>query len=543
MALEENPQQRGPAVVGAEGKKGMEQVRSFWTALAGRLEQMAPEQRRRLYAAMGCALACLAALTWYATRTDWRVLYAGLESSDAREIAAELTAANIPFDVSPDGATLRVPEPNLDKARLATTAKGGPKSGRMGFELFDKPNWIGSDFDEKVNYQRALEGELEHTIDTLSAVESARVHVVMPHDSLFTDQQRDSKASVVLRLRHSSLSNDEADSIRNLVASAVDDLKPENVALVDSEGRSLGRKSGDAETAAHEQLLADKLIETLEPVAGAGNVRASVNVEYDTSTADEVDETYDPNSVVTLAMQRSEQTSGTQPVAAGVPGTASNAPNVKPPLFPTQNSGQQSAKQESSNYGASKRTRHMTQGSGKIRRITAAVLINDRMTVNGKKIGWQQRTPAEMKQLSELAEAAVGYDQARGDQVSVENIGFDSDAGKLQEGFAERVRRTASDWQVPLKYLSILIGMLALVLLVLRPLVRNVTAAPQPQFSATADESLLPEATQENAPTSEQTEFARQKQHAQLVFDTVAEQLRKEPQQTTRLLQSWIHTE
>ena len=105
-------------------------------------------------------------------------------------MAAELTAANIPFDVSPDGTALRVSSDTLDKARLVTTAKGGPRSGRMGFELFDKPNWVGSEFDEKVNYQRALEGELEHTINTLSDVESSRVHLVMPHDSLFTDDQR-----------------------------------------------------------------------------------------------------------------------------------------------------------------------------------------------------------------------------------------------------------------------------------------------------------------------------------------------------------------
>ena len=282
-------------------------------SLAARLRGMEGQQRLWLLGAGGLALLCILGILWFATRTDWKVLYAGLESADAREIASELTAANIPFDVSPDGATLRVPATNLDKARLATTAKGGPRSGRMGFELFDKPNWIGSEFDEKVNYQRALEGELEHTINTLSEVESARVHLVMPHDSLYTSQQRNAKASVVLKLKRRSLSDEQADAIRNLVASAVDDLHPEDVALVDAEGRlQLGRRNASADAAAHEQELAAKLIETLEPVAGVGNVRASVNVDYDSSTADEVDETYDPNNVVTLSMQRSEQTSGAQ---------------------------------------------------------------------------------------------------------------------------------------------------------------------------------------------------------------------------------------
>ncbi len=242
-------------------------------------------------------LACFAGLLWYASRPDWRTLYAGLDAEDARQMAQQLTTAGIPFDVSPDGSLLRVSAENLDKARLATTAKGGPRSGRMGFELFDQPNWMGSEFDEKVNYQRALEGELEHTIATIASVQAARVHLVLPHDSLFTADEREAKASVVLRLRHRTMSGDEAEGIANLVASAVDGLRPGNVSLVDAEtGDLLGRRSGDAAVAQHEQELAARIVETLEPVAGPGNVRASINVDYDLNSADEMDETYDPAS-------------------------------------------------------------------------------------------------------------------------------------------------------------------------------------------------------------------------------------------------------
>ena len=127
---------------------------------------------------------------------SWRVLYAHLDPGDARELGDELTTAKIPFDVTPDGTTIKVPADQLDKARLETAAKGGPKSGRLGFELFDKPNWVGSEFDERVNYQRALEGELEHTIESLGSVKSAHVHLVLPHESLFTERQEEAKASV-----------------------------------------------------------------------------------------------------------------------------------------------------------------------------------------------------------------------------------------------------------------------------------------------------------------------------------------------------------
>jgi len=485
---------------------------------------------------------CVIGLGWYATRTDWRTLYAGLDPEDARAMASELTAANIPYDVSPDGTALRVSSDFLDKARLVTTAKGGPRSGRMSFELFDKPNWVGSEFDEKVNYQRALEGELEHTIDTLSDVESSRVHLVMPHDSLFTDEQRDAKASVVLTLRRRSLSDEEASSIRNLVASAVDDLHPENVTLVDSSGEQLGRKSGSAQDDAHEQELAAKLIQTLEPVAGEGNVRASVNVEYDSSTADEVDETYDPNNVVTLSMQRTEQTAGASPAVAGVPGTASNAPNTKPPVYPASTPEMQSEKQESGTYGASKKVRHTTQGAGKVRRITAAVLINQRMVVNGKQVSWQPRSPEEMKRLGDLAEAAIGYDATRGDTVSVEDLPFD-DQSAPQTPLTQRLLTAATESGPLLKYGTILLAMLALLVFVVRPMMAAVKPGAVAALKPPIPSAALEAGIEQVPPTPDQIAAEKQKQHMQMVFEQVTDHLKREPAQSTRLLQSWIHTE
>ncbi len=165
---------------------------------------MAPQQRRWAIAAGILLAGLLGLLLWSGLRIDWRTLYAGLDPEDARQVGLTLTQGQIPYDVADNGMTLRVPAAQLDKARLATAAKG-VKSGRMGFELFDKPNWVGSEFDEQVNYQRALEGELEHTVGSLADVESARVHLVLSHDSLFRDEDRPAKASVVLKLRHGAL--------------------------------------------------------------------------------------------------------------------------------------------------------------------------------------------------------------------------------------------------------------------------------------------------------------------------------------------------
>ena len=512
---------------------------------ATRFRTLDAARRNRLLAAVAMVLACFGGLMWYVSRPDWRTLYAGLDPDDARQVSQQLTTAAIEFDVSPDGSTVRVPAPNLDKARLATTAKGGPKSGRMGFELFDNPNWMGSEFDEKVNYQRALEGELEHTIATLASVQSARVHLVMPHDSLFSTDQREAKASVVLRLRHRTLSSDEAEAVGNLVASAVDGLRPENVVLVDAAGGGLlGRRGGDAALESREQEMAARLVETLEPAAGPGNVRASVNLEYDPNSADELDETWDPAQTATLSMQRNEQSSG-QPVASGIPGTASNAPNVKPPLYPSQNGNPQNLKQESATYGVSKKTRHSTEAAGRVRRLTAAVLINYRRTGEGAQTHWQPRTPDEMKQLNDLAESSIGFNSSRGDQVTVAELAFDGDVAPADPTRVQRALITVAHGESLLRYGTLLIVVVLFLLLVARPVVRALTsAAPARPAAASQAGPLRVQAETEALPVPPERQMMDQRRaHAQNVFEQVAENVRKDPAQSTRLLESWIRSE
>ncbi|MFP5227334.1 MAG: flagellar basal-body MS-ring/collar protein FliF [Acidobacteriota bacterium] len=511
---------------------------------AERFRKLEPGRRNRLLAAVALVAACCGALLWYGTRTDWRTLYAGLDADDARQMAQQLTTAGIPFDVSPDGATLRVPAPDLDKARLATTAKGGPKSGRMGFELFDNPNWMGSEFDEKVNYQRALEGELEHTIATLASVESARVHLVLPHDSLFSSDQRDAKASVVLRLRHRTLSDDEAEAIANLVASAVDGLRPENVVLVNAEGGGvLGRRGGDAAAESREQAMAVKVIGTLEPVAGTGNVRASVNVEIDPNSADEVDESYDPGQTATLSMERNEQTSG-QPVASGVPGTASNAPNVKPPLYPSQSESRRNLREESATYAVSKKTRHSVEAAGRVRRLTAAVLINYRRTGHGRQTEWQPRTPAEMKELTDLAQSAIGFDPARGDQVTVEELAFDDNVAPPEPTKMQTALATAERSEFLLRYGTILGAMLLFIFLVARPVLRALLpAASKGKAPGAAVPVPAPAEIAAEAPSTEEQLAEQHRTRAQNVFDQVSEIVKRDPAQSTRLLESWIRAD
>ena len=535
-------EKRGPTGEGNPLPSGAD---ALWRRTQGVWASMSGRQRNGAFAALLLLSGLMGGLSWYALRTDWRILYSGLDTEDARQVGLTLTQAQIPFDVADNGMTLRVPSAQLDKARLATSAKA-IRSGRMGFELFDKPNWVGSEFDEQVNYQRALEGELEHTVSSLSDVETARVHLVMPHDSLFREQERPAKASVVLKLRRASLADGEADSIRNLVASAVDGLSPEHVVLVDASGRlSLGPKTEEALRLSGEQALEQKLVSTLEAVTGPENVRASVTIDYDPDALEETSENYDPAQSATLSMERTEQTSGGQPVAAGVPGTASNAPNSQSvPVYPKQTSAPQSSKSESGTYGVSKTVRHKVENPGKVRRLTAAVVVNDRQTevaTRGHAAQWQPRSTDELRNLTLLAQAAVGSDASRGDLVTVQGMSFEQNRNEVAPSLSGQLLSRIQLWPEAIKYVSLLLGLIIVMTFGVRP-------ALQQAMSGIKSKGALPG----GGPGGEQLASPQliepvvadaSRMRAQRMFDKVSSQMRNEPTQSSRLLQSWIHSD
>ncbi len=481
----------------------------------GKFEAMPAQRRTWLMAGGAMLLAAIAAMVWYAGRPDYRVLYSGLDGKDVQQVAQELGAAGIPFEMTPDGTGVQVPAESLDKARMEVASKGMPQSGRLGFELFDKPNWVGSEFDERVNYQRALEGELEHTIGTLGVVRSARVHLVLPQASLFTSEEKVAKASVVLKLKRASLDSEQTESIRNLVAGAVENLSPAQVTLVDADGRvNLQAKGHSAMAGDEERELETKLVAMLEPLAGAGNVRATVNVSYDEGTEERTDEVYDPSQTAILTSQKTEQISGGARAAQGVPGTASNTPAAAPagavqgsakaaapgtppllqkdalPVYPQAGNGTgQSTTEGSQTFAVSRHLSHTESGPGRVRRVTAAVVVNDRMTTEsaagakGKtlKTVWKPRTGEEMHRLEGLAQAAVGFDEKRGDQVVMENVSFSSNAPEIETAGVDKMMEQAKDLlgtqPAMLKTgVTALLGMM-LVLLVLKPVATQMVAS------------------------------------------------------------------
>jgi flagellar M-ring protein FliF len=532
----------------AQAMPGQPQLTDRLAGLWGRTRvywaEMHPAQRGWTVVLILLLTGLVGGLFWYGMRPDWHVLYANMDPEDVRSTGQVLAQAQIPFEPAADGAGIMVPAAQLDKARLVTAAKG-TKSGRLGFELFDKPNWVGSEFDEQVNYQRALEGELEHTVGTLSDVQSARVHLVLPHDSLFRDAERPAKASVVLRLRRRTLAEGEPEAIRNLVSSAVDGLTPEHVVLVDAAGHlPLGPKSADALRLSAEQALEEKLTTTLEPVTGAGNVRASVTLDYDSIAAEETKESYDPDQTVTLSMQRTEQASGSQPVAAGIPGVASNAPNAQAlPVYPAQSAAPQTAKSEASTYAATKTLRHVIESPGRVRRLTAAIVVNDRLAqpaTKDKAAEWQSRSPEELRNLTALAQAAVGFDAARGDLLEVENLAFEDNGFQPPVSLPSKILSTAEGSPVLIKYAALFAGLLVVVAFGVRPALRHARLGS----SAKGGGRELPGHAESAAfRPPEPVEIDPARIRTQEIFEQVTDHLKREPTQSSRLLQSWIHSD
>jgi flagellar M-ring protein FliF len=564
-----------------------DQAMAVVAALRQRFAAIPAGKRTWLLASVAFLAAMCVGMVWLANRPDWRVLFSGLEGRDAQQVSQELAAAGIPYEMTTDGAGIQVPAEMLDKARMEVAAKGMPQTGRLGFELFDKPNWVGSEFDEKVNYQRALEGELEHTIGTISAVRSARVHLVLPQQSLFTEEEKVAKASVVLKLRRAAMDPEQVEAIRSLVAGSVENLTPDQVTLVDADGRvNFKPRSKDAAASDVEQAMETKLVSMLEPLAGRDNVRATVSVSYDEGAEERTDEIYDPSQVAAVTMQKNEQIAAVQARPSGVPGTASNSPTPAPegavagsqaaaapgtppllqrealPVYP-QNGGQgQSIRQENGTYAVSKHLMHTEQGPGRVRRVTAAVVVNDRAVLEGtgklEQMVWKPRSAEEMRRLEQLAQAAVGFDAKRGDQVVMENVSFTSNSPMMKPAGIERAvdgLRGLLHSQPGLAR-TLMIGLcgVLLVMFVLRPVAQQVNATLKEPLLLTAgaetrDSMGAVEAAmnQLEAAPAEQLVMSVPETPAGIrsganrgIFDSVSEHIRREPVQSTRLLEAWI---
>ena len=400
---------------------------------------------------VAAAVAIMGAIWMWGQQPDYRVLFSNFSDRDGGAIVAELDKMNIPYKYSEGGGALLVPADRVHDARLKLAAQGLPKGGNVGFELMENQRLGASQFLEQVNFQRAMEGELARSIESLSAVQAARVHLAMPKDSVFVSEQKQPTASVLLNLHPGRvLDAQQVSAIVHLVASSVPELSPKNVTIVDQSGNLLsetGKSAGINGMAPNQikyvQELQQSVVHRIEsiitPIVGPNNVRAEATADVDFSHSEQAVESYKPNQTPDTMAIRSQQTSESLNGTAspgGVPGALTNqppAPATAPLTAPAQNAAAPAAaapatatrKDATVNYEVDKTIQYVQQGSGGLKRLSVAVVVNYKQVV-GKdgKVAMKPLTEAETAQITNLVKEAMGFNAERGDSVNVVNTPF-----------------------------------------------------------------------------------------------------------------------
>ncbi|ADO09972.1 Flagellar M-ring protein [Pantoea vagans C9-1] len=432
------------------------------------LARLRANPRIPLIVAAAAVVAIVIAMVLWAKQPSYSVLYNNLTDEDGGAIVTQLTQMNIPYRFAENGGALIVPEANVHELRLRLAQQGLPKGGSVGFELLDKEKFGISQFSEQVNYQRALEGELARTIESLGPVKSARVHLAMPKPTLFVREQKAPSASVTLTLQPGrALDEGQIQAIAHMVSSSVAGLPPGNVTVVDQTGRLLtrsdnaGRDLNDAQLKYSSEVEAryqQRIEAILNPILGQGNVHAQVTAQINFDTSEQTDEKYQPNANPSNTAIRSRQTSTSDqsgsPYPGGVPGALSNQPapaNTAPVTTPNNNAangqnanGQNNAANNASqttstaaassaptnsrrddtvNYELDRSIRHTKVNVGDVQRLSVAVVVNFRADDKGKAVALNEQ---QLKQIEDLTREAMGYSQTRGDSVNVVNSQFNT---------------------------------------------------------------------------------------------------------------------
>ena len=444
-----------------------------------------------------------------ASRDNYKVLFDSLSAADAALVIEQLEKDNIPYKIPRDNV-IEVPKNVVYKERIAIAALGLPRESSVGFELFDNQEFGATSFDQNIKFLRALEGELNRTVQSLAPVESANVNLALPKDSLFVAEQVSPTASVVVSMFEGrSLSPKQIRGIKNLVAAAVPKMKPENVSLINSEGEELGSENDSSALGElsgmqlkyknrEEKKREDKIVNVLAPFIGGKNrVVAKVTIEYDFSQKTSTSETYDPESVVRSEQTVEEKREGTAPKEiGGVPGAVSN-------IGPVQGLESQGASDKyeksnvSTNYEISKTVSSTKGAFATIKRVTAAVVVDGKYQAKSDADGnptdetqYINREESELEAISSLVKQAIGVNDVRGDLVTVRNFQFES----LKSGAPEFTVKVGDFYSVYLSPFSELFKLMivALILFVVYKKLITPFAESMLEFSKEEDDMERP---------------------------------------------------
>lgn len=554
------------------------------SAVAGGLTGLirAPNGRRFVTMLGLAAMASIVVSLWtWGQRPQYRVLFSNFSDRDGGAIVAALEQMNVPHKFADGGGAILVPADRVHDARLRLASQGLPKGGNVGFELMENQKLGVSQFLEQVNFQRALEGELARSIQSLAAVAGARVHLALPKASVFVRERQKPTASVLLNL-HSGRTLDppQVNAIVHLVASSVPELTTQNVTVVNQHGdllseasRSPGAAGLDAAQLKYVEEVQESVVRRIEsivtPIVGEHNVRAEVTADIDFSRSEQAAEIYVPNQSSDAAAVRSRQTSemqgpGNAP-AAGIPGALSNQPPTPasapmaspsgtaatPPPTPvsgpggaapvppsTQTNIGTSRKDATINYEVDKTVRYVQQPMGGIRRLSVAVVVNHKREVDETgKVTLKPLSDAEKAQITDLVKEAMGFNKERGDSLNVVNSPF---ALPEKEPVAEtpmwRQPETIELAKNSGKYLVIAAVLGYLFLAYLRPLLKRVAEEAQSPPRLPAATSKGEEVTEAQLLEREQV----QPRSYQKNLEMARQLARHEPKLVANVVKTWV---
>lgn len=417
---------------------------------------------------------------------EYSVLYTDLELEDAKQIVSRLEAENIKYKLTKNGTEILVPQDKVNKMRVETAELAlASKGSNVGYEIFDNTDALGTtNFVQNINLIRALEGELARTIRSVDNIKSARVHLVLPKREMFSREEQQPSASVVIKTINGTLDLKEIQSIQKLVAAAVPKLDVKNVSIVDSTGKLLTNDNEDKQSLDNatnevlrleqERKMTKSVEELMEKAVGQGKAKARVNLEMDFDQVVTNEEIYDPDSQVARSMQTISE-SGISNENESPVTVSQNIPNGD---TVTQNSGivsQNSKTEETVNYEISKTVRNKVKTNGEIKRLTVAVMVDGvyEKDAEGNMV-YRPRTVEEMEQLKSLVKSAVGFDANRGDMVEVENIRFASIENKVEKAPEILIMGfTKAELMRIAEGLGVAIVAILVILLVIRPLINN----------------------------------------------------------------------
>jgi flagellar M-ring protein FliF len=498
-------------------------------------------------------------------------VFTDLTPEDSAAIVKDLERQGIAYELKNDGAIVMVPRDRMTRIRMKLAEGGLPKGGGVGYEIFDKSDTLGAtSFVQNINHLRALEGELARTIKAIDRVQAARVHLVLPERPLFSRDKVDPSASIVLRVR-GALEASQVRAIRHLVASAVNGLKPQRVSVVDEAGNLLADGAagpdgaiggtGQERQANFERRLKDQIESIVSSVVGPGRARVQLSAEFDFNRITETFDKFDPEGRVVRSSQTREESSAN---GGGQEGPVS----VSNELPGGQQQGQQNAQAQASrdqskkteeivNYEISRSTKTEVTEGGRVKRVSAAVLVDGSYAKNDKgDVVYQPRTKEELDRIAALVRTAIGYDQKRGDQIEIVNLRFaEAPAAQIQEpsaGFLSFLQFTKDDIMRAIELAVMALLGLVVVLFVVRPLVRRILAPEEPRALAAGAPALAggeAQAALPNAPmappgpsqASQMIDMAQvQGQvHAQSI-QKVGELAERNPHETVAIVRQWL---